>query len=76
MRKLYKFTKKEIASYSLVFLSGLVYQPGWVYDNFWGKADFYESIPFTVYYWQFALAYSIILTPVIWYVVRLIKRHL
>ena len=76
MRKLYKFTKKEIAFYSLVFLSGQVYQPGWVYDNFWGKANFYESIAFTVYYWQFALVYSIILVPVVWYAVRLIKRYL
>ena len=71
-----KFTKKEIAFYTLVFLSGQVYQPNWVYDNFWSKADFYGSIPFTVYYWQFALVYSIILVPVVWYVVRLVKRYL
>jgi hypothetical protein len=76
MRKLPKFTKKEVAFYSLVFLSGQVYQPNWVYDNFWGKANFYESIAFTVYYWQFALVYSIILVPVVWYVVRLVKRYL
>jgi len=69
-------TKKEIAFYSLVFFSGLVYQPDWVYDNFWGNAGFYESIPFNIYYWQFALVYSIILVPVVWSVVRLIKRNL
>ena len=76
MRKWPKFTKKEIAFYSLVFLSGQVYQPNWVYDNFLGKADFYDSFPFTVFYWQFLLIYSIILVPIVWYVVRLIKRFL
>jgi len=76
MRKLPKFTKKEIAFYSLVFLSGQVYQPNWVYDNFWGKADFYDSLPFTVYYWQYCIVYSLILVPVVWYVVRLVKRYL
>lgn len=69
-------TKKEIGFYSLVFLSGLVYQPNWVYDNFWGKADFYDSLPFTVYYWQFGLVYSIILVPVVWIFIRAIKRYL
>ena len=76
MRKLSKFTKKEIAFYSLVFFSGLVYQPNWVYDNFWGKADFYDSLPFTVHYWQFGLVYSIVLVPVVWIFVRVIKRYL
>jgi hypothetical protein len=23
-------------------------QPNWFYENFWAKADFYESIPFAV----------------------------
>ncbi|CAB4668328.1 MAG: hypothetical protein F2653_01030 [Actinobacteria bacterium] len=76
MRKLPKFTKKEIAFYSLVFISGQVYQPSWVYNNFWFKADFYDSIPFKVFYWQFLLIYSLILVPVIWFVVRLVKRFL
>ncbi len=76
MRKLPKFTKKEIAFYSLVFLSGQVYQPQWVYNNFWFKADYYDSIPFKIYYWQFLLAYSIVLVPIVWSVVRLVKRHL
>jgi len=76
MKKLPKFTKTEIGFYSLVFLSGLVYQPNWVYDNFWGKADFYDSLPFTVYYWQFGLVYSLILAPVVWFVVRSIKKYL
>ena len=76
MRKLPKFTKKEIVFYTLVFFSGQVYQPNWIYDNFWGKADFYDSLPFTVDYWQFGLVYSIILVPVVWGFIRAIKRYL
>ena len=76
MKKLANFTKREIVFYSLVFLSGLIYQPQWVYNNFWFKADFYDSTPFTIYYWQFLLVYSILIVPVVWYVVRLIKRYL
>ena len=76
MRKLPKFTKKEIAFYSLVFISGLVYQPRWVYDNFWGKADFYSSIPFTVYYWQFLIVFSLVQVSFAWLGVRVVKKHL
>jgi len=69
-------TKKEIAFYLLVFISGLVYQPNWVYDNFWGKANFYDSLPFTVYFWQLQVIYALILVPIVWGLIRAIKRYL
>ena len=75
MKKFPKFTKKEIAFYSLVFLSGLIYQPLWVSNNFWFKADFYDSIPFTVPYWSFLLMYSLISTAFVELVIRCVKKY-
>ena len=34
----------------------LVFVPNWFFDNFWAKADFYDSIPFTVPF----VAYSLV----------------
>jgi hypothetical protein len=59
-----------------VFLSGMVYQPVWVYENFWYRADFYDSIPFNVPYIIFLLAYSTLLTAVAWVFVKFAKSKL
>lgn len=62
--------------YTLVFLIGFIYQPNWVYDNFWAKADFYNSIPFTVPYLAYLLIYAL-LNCTFWYVcVKLAKKYL
>jgi hypothetical protein len=62
--------------YVLVFLFGLVYQPNWVLDNFWLKADFYDDIPFRVPYLVFLIIYSYVNLIFVWYVVKFIKKHL
>ena len=69
-------TKKQMVFYIFVFLFGLVYQPNWVLDNFWLKADFYEDIPFQVPYLVFLIIYSYLNTIFVWYLIKFIKKHL
>ena len=59
--------------YVLVFLFGVVYQPNWVVNNFWLKADFYEDIPFQVPYLVFLITYSSLNTIFVWFLVKFIK---
>ena len=67
--------KTRISILVVTFLFGLIYQPVWVYNNFWYKADFYDSIPFTVPYWSFLLIYSLISTAFVELVVRFVKKY-
>ena len=76
MKQAIKVTKKQMVFYVLVFLFGLVYQPNWVLDNFWLKADFYDDIPFRVPFLVFLIIYSYLNLIFVWYAVKLIKKHL
>ena len=40
----------------MAFVFSFFIQPKWFYENFWAKADFYDSIPFTTP----LLAYSLV----------------
>lgn len=71
-----KPTIKQGIFYSLVFFSGVVYQPGWVYTNFWYKADFYDSLPFKFPYSGFIFIYCLLSTFYVWLLVRLAKKFL
>jgi len=53
----------------------MLYQPTWVYENFWSKAEFYDSIPFSVPYLVFLLIYSVSTTGVVELGVRFIKKY-
>jgi quinol-cytochrome oxidoreductase complex cytochrome b subunit len=64
--------KVRISILLFTFLLGFIYQPNWVYNNFWFKADFYDSIPFTVPYWSFLLIYSILSTVLVEVLIRLV----
>jgi hypothetical protein len=76
MRQEIPVTKKQMVFYVLVFLFGLVYQPNWVLDNFWLKADFYENIPFQVPFLVFLITYSFLSTLFVWYLVKFVKKFL
>ena len=67
--------KTRISILVFTFLFGLIYQPVWVYNNFWFRADFYDSIPFTVPYWVFLLIYAIISTAFGELVIRFVKKY-
>ena len=71
-----KVTLKQKAFYLLIFLSGFIYQPNWVYENFWSKAEFYDSIPFQVPYLGYILIYSCLSTGLAFYFIKFAKRHL
>jgi hypothetical protein len=67
--------KTRISLLVLIFLSAMVYQPNWVYENFWSKAAFYDSIPFTVPYLAFLIIYSVITTGFAELGIRIIKKY-
>jgi len=67
--------KIRISLLVIVFLSAMLYQPNWAYENFWSKADFYDSIPFTVPYLAFLLIYSAITTGLAELGIRFIKKY-
>lgn len=67
--------KTRISLLVLVFLTAMLYQPNWAYENFWSKADFYDSIPFTVPYVVFLLIYSVITTGLAELGIRFIKKY-
>jgi hypothetical protein len=68
-------SKTRIALLVTTFLMAMVYQPNWVYENFWSKADFYDSIPFTVPYLAFVVIYSAITTGLAELGIRFIKKY-
>jgi hypothetical protein len=76
MKQAIKVTKKQMVFYVLVFLFGLVYQPNWVLNNFWLKADFYDDIPFQVPYLVFLIIYSYLSLIFVWCVVKFVKKNL
>jgi hypothetical protein len=67
--------KTRISLLVLTFLSAMLYQPSWVYENFWSKADFYNSIPFTVPYLAFLIIYSAITTGFAELGIRFVKKY-
>ena len=67
--------KTRVSILVVTFLFGLIYQPVWVYNNFWFRADFYDSIPFTFPYWVFLLIYAIISTTFVELVIRFVKKY-
>ena len=67
--------KTRIVLLATTFLVAMLYQANWVYENFWSKADFYNSIPFTVPYLVFLLIYSVITTGLAELGIRFIKKY-
>ena len=68
-------TKVHISLLGFVFLSAFFYQPNWVYENFWSKADFYDSLPFELPYLVFLLVYAGISTALAELGIRFIKKY-
>jgi hypothetical protein len=76
MKKSIPATKNQIVFFALVFIYGFLFQPRWVVDNFWLKADFYNDIPFKVPYLAFLALYAFLNTLFVWFVVKFMKKHL
>ena len=71
-----KPTIKQSIFYSFIFFSGVVYQPIWVYENFWYRAEFYDSLPFAFPYSGFILVYAAVFTYSTSLFVNFAKRFL
>jgi hypothetical protein len=67
--------KTRITLLALTFLTAMLYQPNWVYENFWSKAAFYDSIPFTVPHLAFVIIYSVITTSLAELGIRFVKKY-
>lgn len=76
MRAVKGISLKQYIFYGVVFLIGFLYQPNWVRDNFWLKADFYDAFPFKFPYLLFLLIYSTLSVGATWTVIRWVKRNL
>jgi hypothetical protein len=61
---------------TVIFALGFIYQPNWAYENFWSRADFYESIPFAVPFIVFKLVFASAQTGFAWICIKLIKKYL
>jgi hypothetical protein len=68
-------TKVHISLLGLIFLGTFFFQPNWVNENFWSKADFYDSIPFTVPFLVFLFVYASISTALAELGIRFVKRY-
>ena len=67
--------KTRISLLAAIFISAIFYQPNWVYENFWSKADFYNSIPFKVPFLAFLVTYALIGVGIAELGIRFIKKY-
>jgi len=51
-------------------------QPSWAYNNFWAKADFYDSMPFAVPYFVYATVAALLTTATCEIAIRFVKKYL
>ena len=68
-------TKVHILLLGFIYFCGFFYQPNWVYENFWSKADFYDSLPFTVPYFVFGMICGAIATVLAELGIRFVKKY-
>ena len=68
--------KTHKATLLVIFVVSFFIQPNWFYDNFWAKADFYESIPFKVPFLAYSLIAAIVGTLACEGVIRFVKKYL
>ena len=64
------------ATLLVVFVIFFFVQPSWVYNNFWAKADFYDSIPFVVPYFVYAIIAALLATATCEIAIRFVKKYL
>ena len=64
------------ATLLVAFIVTFFIQPNWFYDNFWAKADFYDSIPFTVPFVAYSLVAAILGALTCEGIIRFVKKYL
>ena len=68
--------KSEWFIYPIIFVSGLLYQPGWFISNFGFSARFWEHVPFKVYWGEVEFIYAVLWTLLVYSSVKFAKRYL
>ena len=58
------------------FIFSFFVQPSWVYNNFWAKADFYDSIPFAVPYFVYASIAALTAAGTCELAIRFVQKYL
>jgi hypothetical protein len=48
--------------------------PSWIYDNFWRKAEFWDSWGFRIPYLLFIALYALLMTALVEATIRFIKK--
>lgn len=76
MKKLNTGTWKQKTFYGFIFIAGYFYQPNFIYENFWSRADFYKYIPFTVPFWFYSIVCGFGFTVIVWSFVKFSRKHL
>jgi len=68
--------KVRISILILTFLGSifLPLMPSWIYDNFWGKAEFWDSWGFRIPYLLFITLYALLMTVLVEALIRFIKK--
>ena len=67
--------KIRIAILVLIFLLGLVYQPTWVYQNFYSNPRWVDDAWWSLSYPAYLLVYALLSTAFVELVIRLIKKY-
>jgi hypothetical protein len=67
--------KARVLLLSGYFFFSFVYQPNWVSDNFWYKADFWDALPFNFPYLGFILIYASLATVLFDQFIRFVKKN-
>jgi hypothetical protein len=68
--------KTRISLLSFVFLVALFTpQPGFIFQNFWSRADFWEALPFTPSVGLYIFLYAVTVTGFVELFIRFVKKY-
>ena len=68
--------KIRVSLLGFVFLSAFFLpEPNFIYENFWSRAEFWESLPFTPSYYLYRFLYAVFLTGLVELIIRFVKKH-
>ncbi len=67
--------KTRIAILVFTFLLGLVYQPNWVYQNFYSNPRWVDDAWWSLSYPAYLIVYAVISTVFIELVIRFVKKY-
>jgi hypothetical protein len=67
--------KSHIAILVFTFLLGLVYQPSWIYQNFYSNPRWVDDAWWSLPYPAFLIVYAVVSTVFVELVIRFVKKY-